>query len=48
MRGSVCAAAVAIIVARAITHSVIVTLAACLAVGLLAGALLRLYTKRNL
>jgi hypothetical protein len=48
MRGSVCAAAIAIIVTRAITHSVIVTLAACLVAGVLAGALLRLYTKRNL
>jgi hypothetical protein len=47
MRGSVCAVAIAIIVARAITHSVIVTLAACLVAGVLAGGLLRLYTRRH-
>jgi membrane-bound metal-dependent hydrolase YbcI (DUF457 family) len=43
MRVTLCTTAVGIIGARAFTHSIIVALATCLVLGLIAGALLRLY-----
>ncbi len=44
MRVTLSASAIGIIAARAFTHSILVTLVACLIVGLIIGALLRMYT----